>query len=151
MSVESRYTLMQDKKGALWDLALYIPTLIALVSVAVKLWFSGDQAFTYLVLFATTIVFLIGFNRITKTRLMILSSAPTALTVSKKNVQITLRNSSVVDLVKDVKYFADFSGKSFGLTGVDLSGRKLQFVFHKGQFADGKSFAAIRSELGIFK
>ncbi|MDH5728493.1 MAG: hypothetical protein OEZ58_05860 [Gammaproteobacteria bacterium] len=147
----SEYLIVQDKKGMVWDLILYIPTLIILALVASQLWYSGNQSFTYLLIFLTTFIFLIAFNRIFKTRLMLLASAPVKLVVSKKAVHLNLKNGDAIDLVKDVRFFADFAGKSFGLVGLDMSGKRKQFVFHKGQFESQSAFDTIKSELRIFK
>ncbi len=151
MAQKSEYDLIQDKKGVVWDLVLYIPTLIALSIVASKLWFNGDEGIVYLLVFLITFVFFIAFNRIAKTRLMLLPSAPVSFSVSKKGVSVTHRSGSQVDLVKDIRFFTDFAGKSFGLAGVDLSGNKQQYVFHKGQFANESEFDGSKAQLRIFK
>ncbi len=151
MAEKARYTLVQDKKGMYWDLALYIPTLIALISLAIQLWYSGNQNITYLLIFLATFIFLIAFNRIAKTRLMLLPSAPVAFSVSKQGVKLYLRNGDEIELVKNVRFFSDFAGKSFGLSGVDLTGKQLQYVFHKGQFASESEFGDAKAALRIFK
>jgi len=151
MAKTTEFTLAQDKKGVVWDLLLYIPTLVALIAIASQLWYSGNQGFTYLLIFLTTIIALIGFDRIAKTRLMILPKAPIGLAVSRQSVSIQLRNGSNIELVKNVRFFTDYAGKSFGLSGVDLSGAKKQFVFHKGQFALDDDFEGAKSLLRGFK
>lgn len=151
MAQKSDYQLIQDKKGMMWDLILYVPTVAVLILVATQLWYNGNQQLTYLVVFATTFVFLIAFNRIAKTRLMLLPTAPVAFSVSKKGVTLTLKNGNVVELVKDLRFFSDYAGKSFGLTGIDLAGAKQQFVFHKGQFADANEFDGSKAQLRVFK
>lgn len=151
MAKETEYALQQDKKGMMWDLLLYVPTIIALGLVASKLWFDGNEALTYVLVFATTFIFLIAFNRIVKTRLMLIPSSPVKLAVSKKGVTLTLKSGNVVELVKDVRFFTDFAGKSFGLTGLDLSGSKQQYVFHKGQFASDSDFDGTKAHLRVFK
>ena len=151
MAQVSEYELIQDKKGMVWDLVLYIPTLIALSLVASKLWFSGDDGIVYLLVFLITFVFFIAFNRIAKTRLMILPSAPISFSVSKKGVSVTQRNGDTVYLVNDVRFFTDFAGKSFGLAGVDLNGNKQQYVFHRGQFPSDAEFDSSKAQLRIFK
>jgi len=151
MAQNVEYELIQDKKGVMWDLMLYIPTLIALSIVASKLWFNGDEGIVYLLVFLITFVFFIAFNRIAKTRLMLLPSAPISFSVSKKRISVTQRNGNTIDLVKDVRFFTDFAGKSFGLTGVDLGGNKQQYVFHKGQFASESEFNDSKAQLRIFK
>jgi len=151
MGQKTKYDLVQDKRGAVWDLLLYVPTLAVLILIASQLWFSGNQGFTYLLVFMTSIIFFIAFNRIAKTRLMILPSAPVAFSVSKKGVNLTLKSGKSIDLVKDLRFFADLAGKSIGLTGVDLAGSKHQFVFHKGQFSDATDFDGSKAQLRMFK
>lgn len=151
MSKETEYRLVQDKQGAVWDLLLYIPTLAVMLLIAFQLWYSGNQEFTYLLVFMSSIVFFIAFNRIAKTRLMFLPSAPIAFTVSKKGVNLTLKSGTEVSLVKDLRFFADLAGKSIGLVGVDLSGAKHQFVFHRGQFPDAVAFDGSKAQLRMFK
>jgi hypothetical protein len=51
-----------------------------------------------------------------------------------------LRNGSRLELVKDVRFYPDYSGRSFGLAGMNSTGQRLQFVFHKGQFATEQDF-----------
>ena len=151
MGQKTEYSLVQDKKGAIWDLLLYVPTIAVLILIATQLWFSGNQTFTYLLVFMTTIVFFIAFNRIAKTRLMVLPTAPIAFAVSKKGVILTLKNGTKIDLVKDLRFFADVAGKSIALVGVDLGGAKHQFVFHKGQFSDHTDFDGSKAQLKMFK
>ena len=151
MAEKHSYTLVPDRRGMYWDLLLYIPTLIALTSVAIQLWYSGNQNFTYLLVFLTTFIFLTAFNRIAKTRLMLLPSAAVAFSVSKQGVDLRLRNGDEITLAKDIRFFSDMAGKSFGLSGVDLSGKRQQFVFHKGQFESEAAFNDAKSALRIFK
>jgi hypothetical protein len=151
MAKTTEFTLAQDKKGVVWDLLLYIPTLIVLILIASQLWYNDNENFTYLLVFLTTIIFLIGFDRIAKTRLMILPNAPVGLSVSKQSVTVQLKSGNTIELVKDVRFFTDFAGKSFGLTGIDLTGTKKQFVFHKGQFALLDDFENAKSLLRGFK
>lgn len=148
---ERRYILVQDKKGMIWDLLLYVPTVVFLVAIALKLWFSADKNWSYLLMFLGSFFFFVGANRILKTRLMILPSAPVALEVGKERVRVELRNGDHVDLVKDVRFFADFAGKSMALTGMDLSGKKQQYVFHRGQFAADNAFDDAKSWLQIYR
>lgn len=146
-----RFELVPDKKGVMWDLILYVPTFIFLVAYASKLWFSGNTSFTYVLIFASTLIFLIAFNRIFKTRLMLMGSSPVALNVSRKNVSLELKSGDAADLVKQVRFFADFAGKSFGISGLDLTGKMQKFVFHKGQFATDAEFTDVKSRLAVFK
>ena len=151
MAASSRFEFVPDKKGVLWDLLLYIPTLIALISVATQLWYSGNKPFTYVLIFMTTIIFLIAYNRILKTRLMVLGSSPVALDISKHSVVMELKSGEPLQLVKDVRFFSDMAGRSFALSGIDGRGKKQQHVFHKGQFSSEKEFDSARAILKIFK
>jgi len=46
-----------------------------------------------------------------------------------------------------LRIYADYSGRSFGLAGLDKSGQQLQFVFHKGQFASIQDYQTIQEKL----
>jgi hypothetical protein len=151
MAEVSHFQLAKDKKGVIWDLVLYIPTFVFLILYASKLWVSGNTGFTYVLIFASTIILLMAVNRIFKTRLMILPGSPVALNVSKKAVSLELNNSDSIDLVKDVRFFADFAGKSFGISGLDLSGKTQKFVFHRGQFEEESMFNDAKARLRVFK
>lgn len=152
MAKSELFELAQDKKGATWDLLMYVPVVLVLVSMALQLWFGGTyKNYAYILMFAATFIFFIGANRVLATRLMILPSAPQALELAKKSVAVMLKSGERVELVKDLRYFPDYAGKSFGLTGVDMSGRKRQFVFHKGQFPAESAFKDLRSHLSVYK
>lgn len=142
-----RFDLIQDKKGMVWDLLLYVPTVAALLSMSAKFWFKDDANLSYLLLFLGCYFLIAGGNRILKTRLMLLPSAPTAIEVDKEKVGFALRNGSRLEILKELRYYPDYSGKTFGLSGMDGTGRKLQFVFHKGQFADDKMYQAAQKAL----
>lgn len=146
-----RYVLVQDRKGMAWDLWLYLPTVIFLILIAIKLWYGPYQSWSYILVFMGTFFALVGANRILKTRLMILPMAPTAIDVDKQRVRLELRNGMQVDLVKSVRFFGDFVGKSFAVTGMDMSGKKQQYVFHRGQFADEGQFKDAKSFLQVYK
>jgi len=142
-----RFDLMQDKKGMLWDLLLYVPTVTALFSIAANFWF-GDQLWLANGLMFLGFFFLYaGANRILMTRLMILPSAPIAIEIDGQKVSFSLRGGKHLEILKDLRYYPDYSGKTFGLSGMDGSGKMLQFVFHKGQFADDKSYQAAQKAL----
>ena len=130
-----QFDLVQDRKGMLWDLLLYIPTVIALASIGSGFWYSDDHNVGYLLFFMTCFFFIAGFNRIFKTRLMLLPTAPVSIKVAEQSVGLVQRNGTQVDLLKDIRYYSDYAGKSFGISGLDGTGKQLQFVFHKGQFA----------------
>jgi hypothetical protein len=130
-----QFDLVQDRKGMIWDLLLYIPTVGALSSIAASFWYSDDHNMGYLFFFLTCFFFIAGFNRVFKTRLMLLPSAPISLKVGEQSLGLVQRNGTQVDLVKSLRYYPDYSGKTFGISGLDGAGKQLQFVFHKGQFA----------------
>ena len=144
-----RCELVRDRRGGLWDALLYVPTVIGLASVAMMFWYQGNHPLAYLMLFLASFFLLQGTHRILG-RLLLLSSAPVALDISKQRVVLELRGGTRVELVKDVRYFADFAGKSFGLTGMDLNGARKQFVVHRGQFQDNEMFKKTTAALKIF-
>lgn len=131
----------------MWDLLLYIPTVLALSSMAAKFWYGDDANLAYLLVFLASFFFLAGANRILKTRLMILPSAPVAIEIDKVVVRLVLRNGKSVELVKELKFYSDYAGRTFGLTGMDNSGRRMQFVFHKGQFPSSQDYQAVQDQL----
>jgi hypothetical protein len=145
---DTRFSLVQDRKGMMWDLLLYVPTVVALLSMVAKFWYGGDVSLAYLFSFLACFFFISGANRILKTRLMLLPTAPIAVEIGKQQVtKITMRNGERVELVKDLRIYADYSGRSFGLAGLDKSGQHLQFVFHKGQFASIQDYQTIQEKL----
>lgn len=151
MAKEVNYALQRDTKGMFWDLALYIPTVVALALIALKLWYGPNQVWAYLLFFLASFFFIAGANRVLASRLMILPSSPMALNVGKQRIGLALRNGERVDLVKEVRFFSDYAGKSFGLTGMDLSGKRRQFVFHRGQFPDEAAFKDAMALLRVYK
>src|SRR3569832_1847647 len=64
----ARYEFSQDRKGMLWDLALYIHTVGALFSIAAKMWYGANHSWAYLLVFHGTFFLLVGANRVLKTR-----------------------------------------------------------------------------------
>jgi len=132
--------LVQDRKGMVWDLLLYIPTVIALASISASFWYGDDHNMGYLFFFLTCFFFIAGFNRVFKTRLMLLPSAPICLKVAEQSLGLVQRNGVQIDLVKNLCYYSDYAGKSFGISGLDGAGKQLQFVFHRGQFATVDQF-----------
>ncbi len=151
MAKSESFTLVPDKRGAIWDAVLYIPVIAVLVLMALQFWYGPYQYVSYALVFSATYIALIGFNRVAGTRLLISPSAPLSLAIEKKSVSVKIKNGDCVELVSDVRYFPDFAGKSFGLTGVDMSGKKRQFVFHRGQFENEGVFKDIRSRLAVYK
>ena len=142
-----QFELMPDRKGAVWDLLLYVPTVAALATIGARFWFGGDQGLAYLLSFLASLFFFIGANRILKTRLLLLPAAPCGLDIGDEGLTVRLRGGVRVDLVKQVKVYADLAGRSFGVSGLDRQGQRLQFVFHRGQFADASAFGAVQDAL----
>ena len=118
MASSERYQLTQDKKGMIWDLLMYIPTVTGLGIGAFIFWYKPNHALAYLLFFLACFFCYQGIHRVLG-RLSLLPTAPVALDVSKRRVLLELRNGSHVELVKNVRYFSDYAGKSFGLTGMD--------------------------------
>jgi len=151
MATDKTYSLMQDRRGMVWDLVLYVPTVIALLSIGGKLWFSANQNWSYMLFFMGSFFFITGANRVLGGRLMLLPNAPIGFEIGRQRVGIRLKSGQLVELVKNVRYFADYAGKSFGLTGMDLNGKKRQYVVHKGQFSSEQAFNDMRSLLAVYK
>jgi hypothetical protein len=128
---------------------MYVPTVAGLGVVGFMFWFDQNQSLAYLLFFLACFFFIQAAHRILG-RLMLLPTAPTTLDVSKKRVALRLRNSEKIELVKNLRYFSDYAGKSFGLTGIDMNGKQRQYVFHKGQFVDEAAFKSIGDSLKIF-
>ena len=149
MAKSERYQLSADKHGVIWDLLMYVPTVGGLAIGAFIFWYKPNHALAYLLLFLACFFFYQALHRVLG-RMMLLPSAPIALDVSKQRVQLELRNGQKVELVKNLRYFSDYAGKSFGLTGMDTSGAKRQYVFHKGQFADQNEYNKIGGLLKVF-
>jgi hypothetical protein len=147
MSEMKQYNLVADRKGMVWDLLLYIPTVVALASIGTGFWFSDDHSTGYLFYFLTCFFFIAGVNRIFKTRLMLFPTAPTSFSLDDQRVILQQKNGVQVNLIKTIKYYSDYSGKSFGLSGMDGAGKQLQFVFHKGQFASAEEFDSAQAIL----
>lgn len=146
-----RCNLVPDKKGVMWDLLLYIPTVLFLALLATKFWYEGSKDFAYLLAFLASFFFLAGSSRILKTRLMVIGSAPVAIDAGKAGVTIAFRSGSEVSLLKQIKRYGDYAGKSFGLSGLDGRGGRQQFVFHKNQFASPSDYDAIQKALDALR
>lgn len=151
MADSERYDLSRDRRGMLWDLALYVPTVAVLFLIGARLWFGPNQTWSYLLFFMACFFLFAGANRILSSRLMVLPSAPQALEVGKDRISLELKSGERVELVKEVRFFPDYAGKSFGLSGMDLSGKRRQFVFHRGQFHDDSAYQGLRSALNVYK
>jgi len=133
----------------MWDLLLYVPTVVALLSMVAKFWYGGDVSLAYLFSFLASFFFIAGANRILKTRLMLLPTAPIAIEIGEHSTRIIMRNGENVELVKDIRLYADYSGRSFGLAGLDKLDQRMQYVFHKGQFPSMKDYQAIQKRYKV--
>jgi hypothetical protein len=149
MARSERYELSSDTQGVLWDLLMYVPTVAGLAVGASIFWYKPNHGLAYLLLFLACFFLYQGVHRILG-RMILLPNAPVALDVSKQRVLLELRNGVKVELVKNLRYFNDYAGKSFALSGMDTSGAKRQFVFHRGQFADQSEFSKVGGTLKVF-
>jgi len=117
--------------------------------IGLKLWYSGKEGWGYLLEFLATFFAFVGGNRIA-TRLQLTGKSPVKVTVDKHAVLIDLKNGEQVALVKNVKFFSDYAGRSFAVSGIDSRGEKKSYVFHKGQFAIEDEYKSALSALRIF-
>ena len=149
MAKSEQYNLHKDKTGVMWDLLMYIPTVGGLGIGAFIFWYKPNHGLAYLLFFLSCFFFYQGVHRVLE-RLILLPKSPVSLNVSKQGVHLKLRNGDLVDLVKNVRYFTDYAGKSFGLTGMDAAGGQRKYVFHKGQFSGQTEFKKIGGLLKPF-
>jgi hypothetical protein len=147
MSEIKQFNLVADRKGVVWDILLYVPTVIALASIATSFWFGDNQSMGYLFYFLTCFFLIAGVNRIFKTRLMLFPSAPVSFLVDDQRIELGQKNGNQINLIKNIRYYSDYAGKSFGLSGLDGSGKQMQFVFLKGQFTTIREFESAQSIL----
>jgi hypothetical protein len=143
MSIGTRYTLCRDYHGMYWDALLYVPTVSALSLFAVSSWYDNKVSLAYLLGFMACFFLIAGANRILTTRLMWLPSAPVAIETRSSAADLILKSGDVIKLQRDLKLFRDRSGRSFGLTGMNEQGKRLQFIFHRGQFSQDCDFQAV--------
>lgn len=149
MSKAGVFDLARDRVGVTWDVLMYVPTVSGLGIGAAMFWHGQSQGLAYLLFFLACFFFYQGLHRILG-RLMLLPNAAVGLDINKQRVVVKLRNGQSIELVKNVRYFADYAGKSFGLTGMDMAGARRQYVFHKGQFADADAFTRAGAALKVF-
>jgi len=143
---EVQCDLQPDKAGTLWDLALYVPTVGVLLLWGLKLWYAGgDQMWIgYALMFLGFFFAMVGGGRILR-RLLIHPLAPVSIDVNRERVRLKLKGGKTASLLKDIRFYADQAGKSFGLTGMDATGSKRQFVFHRKQFSEEDFMAVIKA------
>jgi hypothetical protein len=143
----ARFELAKDTKGMVWDLLLYVPTVTVLLLMAARFWTSNDDNLAYLFLFLGSFFLIAGANRILKTRLMAIPTAPVAIEIDNMTVRIALRSGKTVEIASGLRFYSDYAGRSFGLTGNDSTGRRQQFVIHKGQFPDPADYQKATDKL----
>lgn len=141
-----QFDLVPDKKGVVWDLMLYIPTVVALGSISASLWYGDDHNTSYLLFFLTCFFFIAGFNRV-MTRMILLPSSPVNLILDGESLITTQKGGAQTVLIKNQKFFSDYAGKSFAMSGIDGTGKSQQFVFHRGQFSSSEQFELAQTEL----
>lgn len=148
---EVQCTLQPDKTGVLWDLVLYVPTVGFLLLWGLKFWYgqSDQQWIGYGLMFLGFFFLMVGGGRIFR-RLLLLPSAPLSLDVNRERVRLSMKNGDAVSLVKDIRFFTDYAGKSFGLTGKDQLGAERQFIFHRNQF-DAEVYGDVIKALEKYK
>lgn len=149
MAKSEVFKLSPDSKGVTWDALMYVPTVVGLGTGAFMFWYDQNQGLAYLLFFLACFFFYQGVHRVLG-RMLILPQSPVSLEISKQRVSLSMKNGESVDLIKNVRYFSDHAGKSFGLTGMDMMGAKRQYVFHKGQFADDATFGKVGAALKVF-
>jgi hypothetical protein len=145
------YQLRPDMRGVLWDAVLYIPTVSFLAFYGLSFWYANQHtAWAYALWFLASFFLIAGLNRILR-RLLVLRGAPLRLDLDKKRrISVHLKGGQRVDLAQDVRYFKDYAGRSFGLSGADAAGNKWQFIFHQGQFEDQASYTKLNGLLEMY-
>jgi hypothetical protein len=78
---------------------------------------------------------------------MLFPSAPVSFVVDDQRIELGQKNGNQINLIKNIRYYSDYAGKSFGLSGLDGSGKQMQFVFLKGQFTTMKEFDSAQTIL----
>jgi len=148
---EVQCDLHPDKSGVIWDLVLYVPTVGFLLLWGIKLWYgNGDQVMVgYGLMFLGFFFLMVGGGRVMR-RLLIHPKAPVALDINQDRIRLKLKNGTTTSLQRDIRFFPDHAGKSFGLTGMDHEGARQQYVFHCHQF-DKQVYEQIAKALDIYK
>ena len=135
----------------IWDLLLYIPAVVILLFVSLRLWLGPDKTWTYATVAIASFLCIQGAMRILKTRLMLLPQAPVGLDIGNQRIRVELRNGQTVQLVSKLRYFPDFAGKTIAISGTDLNGKDHQYIFHLGQFRDTSAFKDLRGFLEVYR
>jgi len=139
-------TLRPDTRGVWWDLLLYVPTVTFLLLWGLKFWYgAADKVWIgYALMFLGFFFLMVGGGRVLR-RLLILPSSPVALDINRERIRLQRKDGSYVALVREVRFFADYAGKSFALTGLDTSGARQQFIFHRNQFSEADHARVIKA------
>ncbi len=149
---EVQCELHPDRKGVIWDLLLYVPTVGFLILTGLKFWFPHDENewVGYALMFLGFFFLMVGGGRILR-RLLILPGSPVALDINRERVKLKLKSGESVSLVRDIRFFSDMhADKSFAITGMDTQGAKHQHIFHRQQFA-GDDYQAAKKALERYK
>ncbi|MDQ6995518.1 MAG: hypothetical protein Q9M18_07980 [Mariprofundaceae bacterium] len=147
---EAQCELNKDTSGVIWDLILYVPTVGFLLLIGLRYWYSNDSVLLGEgLMFLGFFFFMVAVNRISK-RLLLMPSSPVGMDIQKEHIAMVLKNGEKRLLMRDIRYFSDKAGKSFGLTGTDERGSKQQYVFHKGQFSED-DFNRVSKALAFYK
>jgi len=142
--------LNKATSGVIWDLILYVPTVGFLLLIGLRYWYTDESSMLGEgLMFLGFFFFIVAANRISK-RLLLMPSSPVALDIRKEHIAMVLKNGGKRLLMRDIRYFSDKAGKSFGLTGTDERGSKQQYVFHKGQFSED-DFNKVSKALALYK
>lgn len=145
------YVLRPDMRGVFWDAVLYVPTVSFLAFYGLNFWYSGTHmTWAYGLWFLACFFLVAGMTRILR-RLLLLPTAPIRINIDKKRkVSIHLKGGEGVELIQNVRYFKDYANRSFGLSGSDASGKRRQFIFHRGQFEDEGLYTKLNGVLEVF-
>ncbi|MBL1352018.1 MAG: hypothetical protein COA61_001585 [Zetaproteobacteria bacterium] len=147
---EVKCELNSDKSGVIWDLILYVPTVGFLLLIGLRYWYTDESSMLGEgLMFLGFFFFIVAANRISR-RLLLMPSSPVGLDIRKEHIAMILKNGEKRLLMRDIRFFSDKAGKSFGLTGMDERGSKQQYVFHKGQFSTD-DFDKIGKALAFYK
>jgi len=132
---EASARLHPDRSGMWWDLLLYVPTVGFLLLWGLKLWYAGGETlyFGYGLMFLGFFFAMVGGNRVLR-RLLLTGDSPLEIDVNRERIRMRLKSGETIALCKDVRFFSDYAGKSFAVTGLDGTGVKRQFIFHHKQF-----------------
>lgn len=148
---EVQCDLHPDRAGVFWDLLLYVPTVGFLLLWGLKFWYGGgdDAWMGYGLMFLGFFFLMVGGGRVLR-RLLLHPKAPVSMDIDRERIRLIMKNGDAMALVKDIRFFTDHAGKSFGLTGMDNKGAKCQYVFHRQQFNDD-DYKAIEKALERYK